>query len=573
MTPQKNPRVQKPQKAELDDTTKKSMNYSIAEGSLMSASNNIPGTYVAPYLLSFNASNAEIGILTSLQSMGEIFSQLPGARLTRHFPRKFIWYFSTFISKLLWLPIIFIPMFLPQPVLPLLALLFFISLFSSLRAPAWQSMMGDIVPKDIRGRYFGKRNSIIEFFGMLSIFTGGILLTLYGFSTIFWISIALGFFAMFFFRYMTEPPFKKKYSYSQEFSLRGLFSGIRENKSFATFTAFMTFVNFSVDFAGPFIVVYMLKDLQISYALYATALSIGMITKIFFYRYWGKITDRFGAKKVLILTAIMISFVPFGYMLAFDIYTIILVKIWNGFSWSGFNQVVFNSVLGLTPSEKRPEYIGKYNFISGMGTIFGAFIGGIFAESLKNTSLFWLQGLQIIFLISFILRLCSLAFLAKIKGAESKEEAVPISSVFFSVISEPTNDIKNILHLTTEQTTKYATKINHIKRKIEVSRFETKEYEELPSDLKARMPKEIRSHIVLEKLAAPKDADRVIQRIDGKVILFVNFKKLLERPEELKYALEKIKKQCESKNSQIIFVDKVNMIILPNDIRLAEVTG
>jgi MFS family permease len=43
-------------------------------------------------------------------------------------------------------------------------------------APAWNSLMGDLVPADKRGDYFGKRNRICSVFTFGATFLGGMIL-------------------------------------------------------------------------------------------------------------------------------------------------------------------------------------------------------------------------------------------------------------------------------------------------------------------------------------------------------------------------------------------------------------
>src|SRR3989338_4226811 len=91
-------------KKRYDETTKKSLNNSIIEGSFNSAASSINSTFITPFALALKATSSEIALIFSLRTLGETLAQIPGALMTEHFSRKTIWTFSTFVSRILWIP-------------------------------------------------------------------------------------------------------------------------------------------------------------------------------------------------------------------------------------------------------------------------------------------------------------------------------------------------------------------------------------------------------------------------------------------------------------------------------------
>ncbi|UCC96119.1 MAG: MFS transporter, partial [Candidatus Omnitrophota bacterium] len=90
----------------------------------------------------------------------------------------------------------------------LVAVIGFSSLFGSLSAVAWLAWMSELVPQDIRGSYFGKRNMIASACGMVVVLLGGKFITLwenrfseanpYGFIILFIAGLAAGLIATWF---------------------------------------------------------------------------------------------------------------------------------------------------------------------------------------------------------------------------------------------------------------------------------------------------------------------------------------------------------------------------------------
>jgi len=154
--------------------------------------------------------------------------------------------------------------------------------------------------------------------------------------------------------------------------------------------------------------------------------------------------NRYSNRAVLIVTGILISFVPFGYMLSSNIYEILIVRIFDGFAWAGFDLILFNYLIGITPSEGRPSYVANHTLISGVGSITAALAGGWLAMGFAGSTFLIFSGLQILFLLSFVLRLGTITFLFKIKDVDVKSPDFSLSFILWRMVAvEPVRGIKN----------------------------------------------------------------------------------------------------------------------------------
>lgn len=456
-----------PKKTLSDEKIKNSLKYSTIEGALTSAASSINSSFITPFALVLKATSNEIALIASLRTLGETLAQIPGALLTQYFSRKAIWTFSTFISRMLWIPIILLPFLNPgNPIHLLAVLLFAISFFTALRAPAWSSLMGDTVPDDVRGRYFGRRNMIAGFAGLTATLVSGAVLDEYGFSFIFAASVILGLAAIYFFAKMYEPPTPVVYHYRHSYTLNvtELLASIRVNRNFVMFTLFLSAVSFAVNIAGPFFAVYMLRDLNISYLWFAALVSFEALITLIFQPYWGRLSDNYGERKILAVTGIMISIVPFIWLFVYSPLHILFANFFSSFAWAGFDLVAFNFLLAVTPSEKRPQYVANHTFLRGLATVAGAFVGGMLVTNIESQQFLWMHGLQIIFLISFVLRLMSLAFMAFVSDIEIKEhEIIPVRYVFWRAVAvEPARGIQHAI----DYTFRYPYELAKLKKKL-----------------------------------------------------------------------------------------------------------
>lgn len=446
-----------PKKEDIEyasEENKKSLKNSTMEGIFNSAAGSIQSSYTVPLALVLNASNAEIGILTSLQSLSGTVSHLPGAMLTKFYNRKSIWLVAQLLARvLIWIPIMFLPFLaIENRVMIFIALMVVANFFLYVRGPAWSSLMGDLVSLKIRGRYFGKRNMYINISGMIATLAAGFLLAYLGFPGIFILSIIFGIVAVFFFIKIREPPMERVFHYHHNFSIdpKKWYQGIMLNRNLVIFTVYMTFMNFAMDMAGPFYAVYMLKSMNIGYEWFAVAIVVGVLTRALTTKYWGRLNDKFGSRKVLVICGFLGCFVPFGWMLVSNVWHIVIVKIYDGIIFSGFDLVVFNFLLDTAPAKDRPKYIANHNFSIGFGSVAGSLFGGFLAQSFEGVGFFWLFGLQIVFLISFLLRLFCFIILLMVKDVDIKQSTIaPVRYVFWQAIAvEPARGVKHALMYT-----------------------------------------------------------------------------------------------------------------------------
>ncbi len=600
-------------KVKEEENLRRDLDNSIAEGSFTTASSSIVSSYSTPFALALGASNTEIGLLNSVQSLAGILSQLPGAWFTRRMTRKRIWTLCTLASRVFLIPLIFMGLFLSDAaeIWLLIALLGLVSFFSSMRGPAWSSMMGDIVPQDRRGRYFGNRNMIIGAAGMVATLAAGAAVYLWGFPSIFAAAIILSLISIAFFSRIREPELRqeKPYHYRLHFHPSDLLLQIRTNRNFAVFTAYMTAVNFSVNIAAPFVAVYMLKDLDIGYGWFAILVTVGALVQVASMRYWGSRCDRYGNRKILVISGILICFVPLGYILSSNVWELLLLKIYDGFVWGAFDLVVFNYLLGVTPSEKRPTFIANHNFMAGAGTVAGALFGAYLAESFQVSGISVFFGLQAVFLVSLVLRLGSTAFLPKIAEAETKE-CVPVRYVFWETVAVGPakgmehaitsafrypygKKIKSSLGIKEERKIKLSTSsfCAEAKRKQKAAKGTTdgakanpkaisikkevfgmalmerkpsnqngSEYMELGYERQS--PKTAK--IVVHNLQRFAETDKIVKNIKSKNVVFVGLKAIKQtNMDDLKQSVAKINRACMEANSNLSLVEDEWLIVTP----------
>ncbi len=443
----------------------KSLHYNTLYTIPESAANSIINAYAIPFAIALKASAIEIGLLSSARNIASTLAQVPGAMLTQYMGRKNIWILSMLVARLLWLPIVLMAFFGTISVAMFIILISVYSFFLALNSPAWASMMGDMVPDKIRGKYFGKRNMVAGFSGMVATFAAGIMLA-YGFAPLFALSFILGIVAIAVFLPIREPPTKFVYHYKHSIAIKPgeIREAIALNKNLAIFTIFISMMYFAVNVAGPFFVVYMLDDLAIGYIWFGIIVAFGAFVTVIFQPYWGGLVDRFGERKIIFINGVLVCFIPLFYIFATSPWHLLVIEFFSSFAWAGFELAAFNFLLDIVPAEKRPVYIANHTFLKGVAIVAGTLLGAFIVNGLGNGSFLFMHGIQVIFFLSFVLRLASLLLLPKIRDADVKQSLVPVRYVFWRAVAvEPIRGVTSAI----DYTFHYPYKLRSIRKSVD----------------------------------------------------------------------------------------------------------
>jgi MFS family permease len=391
--------------------------------------------YITPYALTMKASTQEIGLLTSVPNFTMAAVQFAAPALSERMgSRKGFILPMVLMHALMWLPILLIPyLFQTHQVWWLIAFMTLSTAFDSALNPAWGSMMADLVPPEMRGRYFGGRNRITGFISTVFTYVaGGILQLLTGntnlaFTIIFAGAIASRLVSFYFLSQMYEPlsPATEKRGHDGMLKIaRGLFS-----TNIGTFIIFCALINFTATVAGPFFSPYMLRDLQFSYIVYTIINSVASLATIASMTWWGKRMDRAGSIKVLKITSLFVPFVPLGWALNHNLWWLIVMQVFSGFAWAGFQLSSSVFIFDAAPSQDRTRYIALYNSLIFLGVTVGSLTGGIVAPLLPP---FMGSYFLSIFIVSGVARLAvALFFLPRIKEVR-KVPQVKAGELLFS---------------------------------------------------------------------------------------------------------------------------------------------
>jgi MFS family permease len=436
---------------EVKGKVKSALRFSLFEGVSHSVMVGIGEHYLLAYAILMSATDLELGLIATLPIFLASILQLFSIKIMHNSrSRKRPILSFVFLQALTWIPIIFIYS-LANIKIP--SLIFFVSLywiFGLTASPIWTSWIGDLVPEKTRGTYFSRRRVATSIATFISFILGGFILTYakdtlndayIGFAIIFVLALLARFVSLFLLNKQYEPVLKV--TKGNEFALKDFifhFSKRFKKGHFNTAVLYFSFINFGVYFIAPYVVAFMLKDLNFSYIQYVIAIGSGLITHVTFLPVWGRILDKYGSLSILKLTGMLMVVNPLLWILPKELVHVVLIQIYAGFVMSGFLLASFNFLLETTKPERRATAISYYHLINGTFIFLGSISAALLIKWSAGWNLdafsdiFWSKYI-IVFLVSGVWRLMSsLMILPKLKDIK-RHKKISSEELALKVIS------------------------------------------------------------------------------------------------------------------------------------------
>jgi MFS family permease len=302
--------------------------------------------------------------------------------------------------------------YIGRGIAPLLFVLFyaFYAMSGSFGTGVWSSWMGDLIPPDIRGRYFAWRNryfSIVQVLvGVLSGYavqqiSGGVP-TWQVFTFVYLVATACRIGSVVCLTRQHDPPLTfqptaRDFTYAQ-------FLGKASSSNFARFVIFVALAHGTTALSGPFFGVYFLKHLQLPYSTFALVVNAHLIGTLLMLPFWGSIADRYGNWLVVRTTAVGAAIIPFSYLFLTDPVSLWLLGFAAGALWSAFGLAVFNYLLDAVTPQRRVRCAAYMGATVGFSVCTFGLLGGWIVNYMRPI-LFWSSGYQTLFALSGVLRL------------------------------------------------------------------------------------------------------------------------------------------------------------------------
>jgi MFS family permease len=280
---------------------------------------------------------------------------------------------------------------------------------SNMTGPFWVGWMGDLIPTSVRGRHFAWRSIFFSWSYLTVAIASGAISRRYGSSNAPWILFACVLTAAASFRSISWMLLKRQYEPISSMALEAFEPfKFRPSRDFFAYCLATGAFQGAAALSGPFFNVWYLRDLHFNYLTLSIALGMAVFGSIVFAGFWGKLSDNYGAVRVLRISGLLVVFIPIPYLFFENRYAIWLSCFYSGATWSGYNNANFGHLLNATDRQHRSHYIGFSSLVVGLIGCLFALLGGFLATRLPVLFRWQLQSL---FLLSSVLRLGVLLFL------------------------------------------------------------------------------------------------------------------------------------------------------------------
>lgn len=375
--------------------------YSV-DGFFASACDNILFTYLTLYLLALGASGGQIGTLSSLSSLLAAATLLPAALLVERIGRrKQIVLAGGAITRLALLLLAALPVFVggSGAVIAAMGLSLLRDFGGNLLYPAWVSMNADLVPLEGRGRYFAARNFAVGVAGMLVTLLAGEVITRapvpQGYQLAVLAAFILGSASIFSYSRLHDPHPQPARSGPKTGWKAGFGEAFREllaHPRFLVLAGTAALWNFFLNTAGPFFNVYLVRDLHASATMVGVTAVASTVSGLAAQRKLGELADRWGARRLQLVTGLLIPSLPLLWTLAHEPWHVILINLWGGALWAGYNLASFNFLLEAMPAGSRERYSAIYQVVVMLSLSAGAAVGGLLVTRWGYLLVFTVSG-------------------------------------------------------------------------------------------------------------------------------------------------------------------------------------
>jgi len=417
-----------------DARIRASLMASTIDGGLWALMYGFAEYFILPFAIFFGANALQTSLVQGMGQLGVAVAQLLGAALVARFGmRKRISRVAVGFHALSWLAVFAVAALTRDPWT--IVLFYSLGVFvSSIASPGWLSWMNDLVPMSMRGAFWGKRNTVLGVVQFAAIAVAGLALrfaeprggTLLAFGILFGLAALSRASCVVFLGIQHDPaldpaPGGDKGEAGRAAAVgapgrrgpraggRGFLSFLRSlpRGGFGRFAIFSVLMNFSVNVMGPVLPVFLLKSMGLDYFSYTAVTMVSMVLSYVAMSYWGPLTDRFGNRRILLVTAGALPLLALGWVFAKNVPAMLALQAFSGFVLAGFNLSTTNYIFDSEEKDRIASTMANFNALNNGMAFAGSITGGLVATAVAALPLAFLapQNIEIVFALSALLRL------------------------------------------------------------------------------------------------------------------------------------------------------------------------
>lgn len=388
----------------LPRPTIRTLRYFWLDGLFAAISENFHLSFLPLFALAYGASNGQVGWLTALGNLLGAMALFPGARLVeKRGERKgiVVWYTGVG-GRLMLLLLALFPFVIGQPMWGIVLIIILNGLRAflfNLSNPAWTSMVADMVPDFVRGRYFSSRNMVMGAAALIVAPLAGIIIRqlngmgghpYLGFQAVFFCAFLFGVISTLSFHRIAEPPLNEQQNPPHHRGdTRRL---LRQNVPFLGLVISAFIWGMALQVAAPFFNVYLVRQFDAGAGTIGALAAVSSLMALVGQVVFGRLLDKKGALWVQVVCGFTIPVLPLAWIFITAPWQVGLINTLGGFIWAGYTLSNFSLLLELTPEQARPRAVALYQTVVFTSAVLGPLLGGYLADTVSFQLIFGLSG-------------------------------------------------------------------------------------------------------------------------------------------------------------------------------------
>jgi MFS family permease len=241
-------------------------------------------------------------------------------------------------------------------------------------APAYAAVIRDAYPAARRGRCMGLVRVLVVIGTMGGSMVGGLLLSHHSYRFVFPAVTVLGLLSILAFSRVGVPAAPEEGA-SPHLRLADFFAVVRRDKSFRLYCTCFYLYGFGNLISGPVMTVVQVDYLHITPQWVGYLTTAGAASSVLGYLYWGRVVDRRGPFRLMLMVISVVVISPITYFFAQSVPVLLIASCATGFGWAGGDLGYINAAMRFGRRETATAYAAMFAFLQAMRGIPGPFLG------------------------------------------------------------------------------------------------------------------------------------------------------------------------------------------------------
>lgn len=345
------------------------------------------GMFIIGYALRLGATDAEIGLMSTVPMLAVVMQLVASVFVERGVSRRRMTILCSFLNVAAWPLVIVLPFALAgysstAKIGALIGITTLAAIFGNVAGNARGSWVGDLIPEDRRGAFFGR---IIMYSGIIgalfAIIEGTFLdhvkqMGIQAFGWLFAFGMVFGLVTAFLFVPQADVKVER---HSSGGNLLTMVVETFRNRALMVVMLFTTLWSLQA-IAGPFYATYILRDMKVPFLGLGVVNAMVTVTMLVSSPFWGRVIDRYGCRPVLTSCAAFVA--PMGFLWIWvsspkALYFIVgPANLLAGFAIGGISVALSTLIYKVTPNAGRSAQLAVYAVVVVLFAAPMPFIGG-----------------------------------------------------------------------------------------------------------------------------------------------------------------------------------------------------